>query len=257
MTETLPSTHVKSPNPQSISSGLRLAWKALLLHGEAYKTMLEAEHPFRFGLSYLTRLLFPVALAASLGLFFDYLTLPRLEDIQNQVLSVITQISFLDAYISQAPYLANFLSLLYEILWFVIRMYGNYPSLVHIFVVIVIVLVSGIFDWITYALIAQWVARRMGANYKRNAFYAPMALAYAPRLLLIANIIPGLTMPTSLVATWIFATSYQAIQSTFKLSWKRSLVVVFLPYLITTILLILAVVFGIIIGLAIFRLIYA
>lgn len=228
-----------------------------MLHGEAYNAMAEAEHPFRFGLSFLTRLLLPVALAVSLGLFFDYLTMPRLEDIQIRVFSVITQISFLDAYISQAPYLANFLSLLYELLWFVIRMYGNYPSLVHIFAAIIIVLVSGIFDWITYSLIAQWIARLMGAKYKRNAFYAPMALAYAPRLLLIANIIPGLTIPSSLVATWIFATSYQAIQATFKLTWKRSLVVVFLPYVITTILLILAVGLGIIIGLAIFRLIYA
>jgi hypothetical protein len=257
MTDTPPYPIDETSYPQSTIGGYRLACKALLLHREAYKTMLETERPFRFGLSFLIKLLLPIALAVSLGLFLDYLTLPRLEDIQNQVFSAITQISFLDAYISQAPYLANFLSLLYEILWFVIRMYGNYPSVVHIFVAIIIVLMSGIFDWITYSMIAQWVARWMGAEYKRNAFYGPMALAYAPRLLSIANIIPGLTMPASLVSTWILATSYQAIRTTFKLSWKRSLVVVFLPYVITTILIILAVGIGIILGLVVFRLIYA
>jgi hypothetical protein len=244
-------------DPRLTRGVFRLAWRALLLQEDAYGAMLGLERPFRSGLSFLTRMLLPVALAISLGLLLDYLTMPRLEQIQNQLWPAIIQIGFIDAYLTQAPYLTNLLSLLYEILWFIIRSFGNYPSIPHIVVSILLVLVSGIFDWITYALIAQWVARWLGADFERNAFYAPMALAYAPKLLLIINLLPGLTVPAGLVRFWIFATSYQAIRGTFKLSWKRSLVVVLLPYLITTILLILSVTLGIIVGVAISQLIYA
>lgn len=218
--------------------------------------MQEIDKPFRSGLALLTKLLLPVAVAISLGLLLDYLTMPQLEEIQDQLFTAITRIGFVDAYFAQAPHLTNLLSLLYEILWFIIRSFGNYPSIPHIIASLVLVLLSGILDWITYALIAQWVARWMGADFKRNAFFAPMALAYAPKLLLIANLLPGLTVPAGLVRFWIFATSYQAIRATFDLSWKRSLVVVFLPYVITTILLILSVVLGILAGVAISQVIY-
>lgn len=235
----------------------RLAWRALLLQEDAYQSMLSSERPFRRSLATLTVMLLPVALAISLGLLLDYLTMPRLGDIQADVYQVVAQLGFVQNYFAQAPYLAGLVSLLYNLLWFVVRSFGNYPSLAHILASLLLVVVSGVFDWITYALIAQWVARRLGADFRRNAFYAPMALAYAPRLLLIANLLPGLTVPAGLVRFWIFATSYQAIRSTFNLSWKRSLVVVFLPYVITTLLLILSLVLGVLLGVAVYQVLYA
>jgi hypothetical protein len=253
-----PSSPIEAfPDPQPAQGVFRLAWRALLLQGEAYQTLLSGERPFRRGLNFLVVMLLPVALAISLGLLLDYLTMPRLGDIQSQIYQAITQLAFVQEYFAQEPYLAGLSSLLYNLLWFVIRSFGNYPSLPHILASLLLVLVSGIFDWITYALIAQWVARLLGADFRRNAFYAPMALAYAPRLLLVANLMPGLTVPASLVRIWIFATSYQAIRSTFGLSWKRSVVVVFLPYLITTLLLILSLVLGVLLGVFVYQILYA
>ncbi len=245
------------PDSHSARGIFRLAWRALLLQEDAYRPMLSSERPFRRGLVFLTVLLLPVALAISMGLLLDYLTMPRLGDIQALIYQVVVQLDFVQNYFAQAPYLAGFVSLLYNLLWFVIRSFGNYPSLPYIIASLLLVVVSGLFDWITYALIAQWVARRLGADFRRNAFYAPMALAYAPRLLLIANLLPGLTIPVGLVRFWIFATSYQAIRSTFQLSWKRSVVVVFLPYVITSILLILSLVLGVLLGVLVYQVLYA
>jgi hypothetical protein len=84
-----------------------------------------------------------------------------------------------------------------------------------------------------------------------------MALAYAPSLLLVFNILPGLSIPAGLMRLWVFATSYQAIRSTFGLSWKRSLVVVFLPYVITMLLFIISLVLGIMLGVVIYQIFYA
>lgn len=244
-------------DPQPANGIFRLSWQALMLQEDVYEPFLAVEKPFRRGLIFLTLMLLPVALATSLGLLFDHLTMPQLREIQSQVYAVATQIGFVQEYFSQKPYLESFFSLLYNLLWFILRSYGNYPSQVHIIASLFLVVVSGLFDWITYAMIAQWVARWVGAEFRRGVFYAPMALAYAPRLLLIANIFPGLTVPAGLVRFWIFATSYQAIRATFKLSWKRSLVVVFLPYLITTLLLILSLFLGIILGIGVYQIMYA
>ena len=257
MTVSPPSSLEASPDSRSPRSVFRLAWRALLLQEDCYEAMLGSERPFRRGLVFLTVLLLPVALATSLGLLLDHLTMPRLEDIQSRVFQVVTQIGFVQNYFAQSPFLANLLSLLYNLLWFVIRSFGHYPSIPHIVASLLLVVVSGVFDWITYSLIAQWVARRLGADFERNAFYAPMALAYAPALLLVANLVPGLAIPTGLARFWIFATGYQAVRATFKLSWRRSVVVVFLPYVITTILLILSLVLGIALGVSVYQLVYA
>ena len=257
MTVPRSSTLESAPNPRSPLRVFRMAWGALMLHEDAYEPLLDRERPFRDGLAFLTVLLLPVALATSLGLLLDYLTLPQLKDIQTHVFDAVTRIGFVRDYFAQAPGLATILTLLYNLLWFVIRSFGNYPSIPHMMASLFLVVIAGLFDWITYALIVQWVARWVGADFKRGAFYAPMALAYAPQLLLIANLIPGLSVPAGLVRFWIFATSYQAIRATFKLSWKRSLVVVFLPYLITTILLILSLIFGILLGVGVYQIMYA
>ena len=72
-----------------------------------------------------------------------------------------------------------------------------------------------------------------------------------PGYTLPAEIIPGLVVPATLVLLWFLATAYQAIRSTYNLSWWRTALVVILPFPINTILLTLTLQLGIAIGVAV------
>lgn len=255
MNEESTATESTSDKPAVVRQTFRLAWRALMLDPSAYRPLLTVEKPFKRGMAIVAVFLLPVALATSLGLVLDYLTLPKLNNIQETIFSLVSNSRFFQDLFAEPPYLALLSTWLYNLVWFLIRSAGNYPSQLHAVGGLISIPLFGIFDFITYSFIAQVVAVRLGATGDRKRFYAPMALAYAPRLLLIANIIPGLVVPASLIRVWIYATSYQAIRATFDLSWKRSIVVVILPYLITTLLLIISLLGGVALGVAVSQLI--
>jgi len=234
----------------------RSAWKALMLQEEAYGLLVESEHPFRRGLGIMTLILLTAALAVSLGMVFDYLSMPRAFLIQERVYQAITGGLIYGAWIKDNPFLVIGFDWLYRLIWFLVRTGQSYPSRFDAIYSFFSTVVFGIFDWITYVFIAQIVARRLGSTAKRGTFYATMALAYAPRLLLVANIVPGLSLTTSALRFWILATSYQAVRATFKLSWKRSIAVVVLPYFITALLLIVSLVLGVALGVGVYQLMY-
>jgi hypothetical protein len=142
MATTTDSSLIDQPNPRSVGNVFRLAWQALMLQDEVYQPLISNERSFRRGLRFLALLLTPVALATSLGLLLDYLTMPRLGEIQTQVYGLVTGLRFVQDFFSQAPYLVSLVSFLYNLLWLIIRLLGNYPSPTHMIVVFFIVLRS-------------------------------------------------------------------------------------------------------------------
>lgn len=243
------------PDPGSIRGTLRAAWRALLLQGEVYDPLPGAENPFRTGLRIAVLIYFVAALATSLGLVGDYLTMPHAPLIQERIYEAVTGTRIYQAWAAESGFAAAILTLFYNLVWFFIRASWGYPSRFDLIYAFLGTWVFGVFNWITYAWIAQILARRLGSQAARRAFYAPMALAYAPNLLFIANLVPGLAVPGSLVGVWTLATGYQAIRATFGLSWKRSAALVILPYIVTAILFILALVLGVALGVGVSMLI--
>lgn len=244
------------PGPGFVGRTFKSAWRALLLHEDVYPPILQGERPFRRSLGVITLILLGVALATSVGMVFDYLTMPRAFLIQERVYGAITGGQVFRIWAEYNPFLALVFDVLYKLVWFFIRTGQNYPSRFDALYSFFATVVFGIFDWITYVFIAQIVARRLGSTAKRGAFYGPMALAYTPKLLLVANIVPGLSVPSSLVRVWILATGYQATRATFKLPWGRSALVVVLPYFITTLLFIMSLVLGVALGVAVYQILH-
>jgi hypothetical protein len=236
------------PDPGSLCGTLRAAWWALLLQRGIYNPLLGAENPFRSGLRIAALIYFVAALAISLGLLGDYLTMPRAALIQERIYEAVIGARVYQAWAAESGFAAALLTALYKVVWFFVRTLEGYPSRFDLIYAFLGTWIFGVFNWITYAWIAQILARRMGAQAAPKVFYAPMALAYAPNLLYIANLVPGLAVPESLVGVWTLATGYQAIQATYGFSWKRSAALVILPYIVTAILLILALVLGAALG---------
>jgi len=80
-------------------------------------------------------------------------------------------------------------------------------------------------------------------------------LAFAPLIFFSADMIPGLVVPAALVTLWFLAAVYQAIHSTYHLSWWRTALVVVLPFPINSILLTLMIQLGVFIGVAVSKMI--
>jgi hypothetical protein len=72
------------------------------------------------------------------------------------------------------------------------------------------VLLSGVFAWFTYAFLANLLGPRLGGSAKKGVLWGAMALASTPQVLRVANLIPGMTVPPTLVSIWTLACVYQA-----------------------------------------------
>jgi len=242
------STAISQPAPGLLRRVFRSAWQAFSLQEEAYSPLVESPHPFKEGFIIVSLVFLVVALATSLGLVLDILTLPRVQLIQEQLYQVITHLTLYQNMVAQRPLNGTIFGWLYNLAWFLVRLWGNYPNPPYVIISFFSTIFFGLANWITYAFLAQIVARWLGGTARKGVFYGTMALAFAPKLLLVLNVIPGLSVPASLVNAWILATSYQAIRATYKLPWGRSLAILILTYVLNIVLIILALVFGVLIG---------
>jgi hypothetical protein len=174
--------------------------------------------------------------------------MPRAEVIQQQVYVVLTQNQIYERYIGVVPLYSGIFNVFYPVFWFVIRNAFGYPSRWDIALALPLAWISGMLNWWGFAYIIHWVGRALGGKASRTDLMGAMSLAYAPLWLMIASIIPGLMISAALLSPWIWATSYQAIRATYGLSWKRSVLVVVLPYIIAPILMILVLILGVLLG---------
>lgn len=249
-------------NPQTtqgyVSRTLQAARDAILLKKQVYPPWLEEtqENPFRSGAKFLALILLTVAIANCLGMLLDYLTLPRATMIQDEIFQGITRAAFYQSLVTNQPLFGALFPFFYRVTWMIIRLNGGYPTPASAIGQLISTPLSGIFQWWTVGFLAQFVAARLGGKARPKIFYSAMALAYSPWLLAVANLIPGLTVPAGLLQTWVLATTYQAVRTTYGLSWKRSVLIVLLPYLLMTILLLLALVFGVLLGVVVYQAMY-
>src|SRR3990170_3286590 len=80
-----------APSPTlSIRQTFHVLWRALLLDGSAYRSVVNASSPARAGFKVLTILYLTVGLATALGMLLQYLTLPPIDQIQTTLQSALT-----------------------------------------------------------------------------------------------------------------------------------------------------------------------
>jgi hypothetical protein len=117
--------------------------------------------------------------------------------------------------------------------WQIAYAVGQAPSWLGMLTGFLLTLIGSLLSWFIYGSLAYGIGRWLGGQGKYQQFMGTLALAYAPKLLLVAMVIPGMTFLGGIVALWLLLTKYQAVRHTSNLSWERSLAVVRIPYLIT------------------------
>ncbi|MCJ7513804.1 MAG: hypothetical protein MUO23_12655 [Anaerolineales bacterium] len=242
--------------PGFLRATFRQFWQALLLQPEAYQPILGSERPVRQGFRMLTALYLITGLITSLGLIFHYLTLPKVELIQSQVGELIFNSGLYQQWTAEQPALAAVLNLGYRLFWFIAGIRIGYPSRLDIFLTPLSLWVMGLFNWVTFAIFGELIGRKLGGQARRRAFWGALAVANAPQLLTVLNVIPGLVVPSGLLWSWTILTSYQATHATYpQLNWRRTLSTTLLMYALHYFFIFLSIVLGVLLGVLIYSLV--
>ena len=223
--------------------------RGVLLRPAVYSIVSDAPTPSRRGFGILFVLLITIALTKLMGALLDVATLPRVELIQDAIYQTIIGLDIYQGYVSNNPNFANAFATLYNLFWTFLRWFGGYPSVGGTVFTAVSFVISTIFAWFTYGFIGFYVTKALGAEVEKVGDYLGlMGLAFAPYLLYLFEIVPGLMIPLPLITLWFLATVYQANRVTYNLSWWRAVLVAVLPFPINSILLTLVLHLGIYIG---------
>ena len=256
MAQMTESTSNPQARPGFLRSTFRQFWQALLLQPEAYQPILRSEHPVRQGFRMLTALYLITGLITSLGLIFHYLTLPKVEVIQAQVGELILNSGLYQQWTVEQPALAAVVNLGYRLFWFIAGIRIGYPSRLDILLAPLSLWGMGLFNWVTFAIFGELIGRKLGGQAPRRAFWGALAVANAPQLLTVLNVIPGLVVPSGLLWSWTLLTSYQATQATYpQLNWRRTLSTTLAMYALHYFFIFLSIVLGVLLGVLVYSLV--
>ncbi len=226
------------------TGALRLLRETLLLNDDAYAVVRDASSSLWRGFAALLWILLFTIVARGLALFFGMLTSPRLDVLQTQIYEMLTSLGFYQAQVQQSPGFADQFRWGYAGLWEGIRLLGGYPSVVGTASTAISLLIYLLLGWLVYGLVVHVVARWMGGRASLGQTLGGLALAYAPLLLTVIVIVPGARVPASLIFLLILVARFQAIKTVHRLTPGYSLVALITPYLISLVLLIGVILFG-------------
>ena len=223
---------------------LGLTREALLLNEDAYAVVRDSSSPLWRGFAALLWILLIALVARGLALLFGTLTSPRLDVLQSQIYDLLTGMGFYQAQAQQSPDFAEQFRWGYTGLWEIVRLLGGYPSTTGTVSTVVALLIYLLLGWLVYGLVVHVTARWLGGQASLGQTLGALALAYAPLLLTVIVIVPGARVPAPLIFLLILVTRFQAIKTAHRLTPGYSLVALLTPYLISLVLLMGLILFG-------------
>ncbi len=217
--------------PGKFSGALRLAGQAMLLDDSAYAAVYDAKSPLRRGLTILLVILLTVGVAMAIGLALDIVVTPRLDLVEKAIFEALTETTWYQETTTESPDFATSFKRFYTVAWQIAYAVGQAPSWLGTLTGFLATLIVSLLSWFIYGSLAYGIGRWLGGQGNYQQFMGTLALAYAPKLLLVAMVIPGMALG-GIVTLWLLLTKYQAVKHTYNLSWERNLAVVLMPYLI-------------------------
>ncbi|MBE2225096.1 MAG: hypothetical protein IAF02_26400 [Anaerolineae bacterium] len=231
---------------------VRAIINALLLRTQGYKAVNEAPIPSRRGFGILLVILIIASVAQMIGAALNSASMSQVSAFESSLYTAITELSVYTNAAANNANFADWFSTLYDLFWKVLGWMSGYRSPAGILFTGITFITSNLFAWLTYGFIGYYVAKAFGAKVEKMGDYLGlMGLAFAPFILYSAEIIPGLVVPATFVTLWFLAAAYQAIKSTYDLSWWRTALILILPFPLNTILLTLTIQLGVTIGVAV------
>jgi hypothetical protein len=226
---------------------VQMAVRATMLDERAFTAVNSDDSPLKRGFLALLVVIGVVAAARLIGMGLDLATMPRVNVLQEQILTAITNTNYYAGLIANTPEFADRFAETYGNIWSLIRLFGGYPSTTGLLGVL-LSLLGVLGSWLIFSSFSYLIARWFGTKVDYQRVLGVMALAYSPILLTAISIIPGAFMPLFLIFALSLIAKFLAIRELYKFSPGQNLAVIVLTYaiclimLITVLLLVLALV---------------
>ena len=223
---------------------LRLLVQALFLNGAAYAAIRDDRAPWRRGLLTLLVVLGLVALARLIGLGLGLLAAPQLGSLQQIIYDFVTGLPWYAQQVQLDPQFAPQFELGQIAAWDGIRLLLGVPvplvvgGLYASFAVVTLV------NWLLYGVLVHLFARWFGGKARFSQTLGVLALAYAPLLLFVVELVPGAIMPVSLVFALLLVGKFLAVKASHGLDGGYALAAVAAPYLFSLVIAAGVVLFG-------------
>lgn len=239
--------------PARPTNPLKLIWQALWFQDSAFAEVRDSDRPLLRGLIIAVILSVVAGVSGALGLGFNRLISPDLKEVKATVfegLQAMPWYTDLASGPNGAVFEQRFLKG-YEQWWQIAPSLLRFPTLQNAASALCLTPVVGLIRWAIIGTLTYLAARLLGGKGGFGQTLGVMALAYAPQLVSVLMILPGLEAGR-LTGWWTLALTYWAVRSVHGLSWRRNLLAAILPGLIVALVASILVAIGVVAGFALF-----
>jgi len=217
---------------------LRLLGRTLLLGNEPYVAVRDGAKPGRRGFIIILVIIGLVVLAQLIGYWLGALTAPRLDSLQSLLYTAVVDLPWYAEQVQLDPTFATQFQQGYLVAWEALRIVLGYPTMTATGATIAAVALLTLLNWFVFAVLAHWLARWYGSQARFGQTLGVLALAYAPLLLRVVEVVPGAVAPTTLIFLLMLATKFQALKTVHGLGSVSTLFILLAPYLIVVVVLV-------------------
>lgn len=172
-----------------------------------------------------------------IGYWLGVLTAPRLDSLQSLLYNAAVGLPWYTEQAQLNPSFATQFQQGYLAAWEGLRILLGYPTVTATGGMVILLILATLFNWFVFAMLAHWMARWWGSEARFGQTLGVLALAYAPLLLRMVEIVPGAEAPTVLIFLLMLATKHQALKTVHGLGAGATLFVLLAPYLIVAVVL--------------------
>lgn len=214
---------------ETTTSTFRQAIDAALLRDSAYRSMRDSPNPFSQGLTFVVGVGLIVALLSIVGAILMRLTSPDLGAIQATVWQEIQNMPWVEQIpASERAGVMRQVRQSFDIGWRIARMFA--PGIGNAVINVILNPLSLVVGWLLYGFLAFLSARALGGKGRLDQTYGATALAAAPRMLGVVNVLPY--VETAGLGTWALICNYLAIKNTHELSPWRAFWATVIPFIL-------------------------
>ena len=206
---------------------IRLGWGALLLRREAYGEVRKAPNPFVTGLTVLIVISVLVSILMIVGELLAWATSPSVTAMREVVWQNMQRMPWYRA-VGDNNALLQEIRRWYNTSWqFFPRFFGAADP-IGAGINVITRPVSLFLLWLLYGVLAHVIARILGGRAPLMQTLGTTALAVAPQLLHVVQILPYVRIG-SVLTVWTLVCAYVALKDTHDLTWARTFWATVLP----------------------------
>jgi hypothetical protein len=223
--------------------------RALVLDHDVYSELAFGPSPMKRGFQLLLAIIGIVVLSKIIGWLFAWLVMPRIGALQAPIQDFIVGLPWYADQVAQSPDFPARFQQTYALIWEGIRTLAGQPTVTSLIGSELSFIATTLGAWLGYSALAQLLARWFGGEATFRKLAGALALTYAPLLLLVLEVWPGIKVPATLMFLLLFICKYLAIRRVHGLPAGYTLAVTAGPYLLTILGLLFLSLFGLSIGL--------